>query len=78
MLPIGGMIAKLVIDRASYPRRRAGSLPQTPGNAASDGEPHSPDLLKHLPKRQVGRHAHGSIRIQEGQPRNLSMLSTLY
>ena len=43
-------------------------LRRTLGVSASGGEPPLPDFLKHSPKRWLRRHAHGSKRIQEGQP----------
>jgi hypothetical protein len=37
--------------------------------SALGGELHPPDAFKHTPKSRLRRHASGSIRVQEGQPR---------
>src|ERR1019366_10704481 len=47
----------------------------TLGVLASGGEPHPPDFIKHPSKRRLRRHAHGSIRIQDSQPRNSLYIS---
>jgi|SRR5271166_499323 len=39
-----------------------------PGVEASCGKPPLPEFLKHTPQLRLRRHAHGSIRVQEGQP----------
>jgi hypothetical protein len=44
------------------------------GASASGGDPHPPDFLKHAQKVRLRRDAHGSIRVQEGQPRNSLIL----
>ena len=43
----------------------------TPGVPVSGGEPHPADFLENTPELRSRHHAHGSIRVQEGQPRKL-------
>jgi hypothetical protein len=56
--------------------RAGGVLPDRlrfpPDASTSGGEARLPEPLQHTPKRWLWRHAQGSIRVQEGQPRNTS------
>lgn len=66
------------LQRAASVRKRpfkpvvsilADQVPQTL-RVASGGEPHLAEFLKYALKRRLWRDAHGSISVQEGQPRN--------
>lgn len=42
------------------------------------GEVEGSDVLKELPKFSLGSYAHGSIRVQEGQPTTLQPLQSAF
>jgi len=59
----------------SEPRTHSGVFASSLRVSGRRREPRLADFLKHLPKLWLRREAHGSIRVQEGEPIYLSKLS---
>lgn len=74
----GWHVDEPIRDHLEFDRRVRAQLHHKTGASASGGDPRPPDFLKHAQKARLRRHAHGSIRVQEGQLRIRLYLSVSY